>query len=166
MDIDEIRRQNIKTIEREVGGATELSSRVGMSYSQYVNLRDGAPDSKTGKPRGMRKQTAWKFEDAGGKPRGWLDRPVDAFPSPSAPALTDEQRALLADWILLRPEDQKRIRDEIVKLADAARYYRTFFGDKTADPERVNQALPPAPSLPAPSLPAPAKSPKQRKEKQ
>lgn len=71
MDIDEIRRRNIKTLEKQHGPA--LAKRAGMSPSQFYNLRDGAKDSKTGKPRGMRKETAWKIEDAAGVPRGWLD---------------------------------------------------------------------------------------------
>lgn len=40
---------------------------VGMSYAQYINLRDGAKDARSGKPRGMRKETAWRFENAGMK---------------------------------------------------------------------------------------------------
>ena len=72
--IDEIRRGNIKLLEKEAGGAAALAARVQMSYAQYVNLRDGAKDSRTGKPRGMRRATAARFEKAGGKDAGWLDR--------------------------------------------------------------------------------------------
>lgn len=72
MDIDEIRRINLKELEKELG--TDLYKKAGMSPTQFYNLRDGAKDSKTGKPRGMRKQTAWKFEDAANKPRGYLDK--------------------------------------------------------------------------------------------
>lgn len=71
MDIDEIRRSNIRELER-IHGAL-LYKNAGMSPSQYYNLREGAKDSKTGKPRGMRKETAWKIEDSAGVPRGWLD---------------------------------------------------------------------------------------------
>lgn len=73
MDIDDIRRANIKALENEAGSPTQAAERVDMSYSQYINLRDGAKDPRSGKPRGMRKETAWRFEDAFGKPRGWLD---------------------------------------------------------------------------------------------
>ena len=98
-DIDEIRRENIRLLEREVGSPQGAADRVGMSYAQYVNLRDGAKDSKTGKQRGMRKETAWKFEDACGKPRGWLDQPhtsarVEAIPvrQPGIPSLLSQLR--------------------------------------------------------------------------
>lgn len=74
MDIDEIRRNNLWLIEREMGNPTSVAEKVGMTPTQYINLRDGAKDSKTGKPRGMRKETAWKFEDAFSKQRGWLDQ--------------------------------------------------------------------------------------------
>lgn len=72
MDIDEIRRINIRALEAELGAPT-LAKRAEMSLSQFYNLRDGAKDSKTGKRRGMRKMTAWKIEEAAGKPRGYLD---------------------------------------------------------------------------------------------
>jgi hypothetical protein len=72
-DIDEIRRTNILILEKEAGGATQLAARVGMELAQYLNLRDGAKDSKTGKRRGMKKETAWRFDDAGHRHRGWLN---------------------------------------------------------------------------------------------
>ena len=74
-DIDEIRRENLRSIELEFGGPAGAAKQLGMSNSQFTNLRDGAKDSKTGKPRGMRKETARKIELAAGKPAGWLDRP-------------------------------------------------------------------------------------------
>ena len=73
MDIDEIRRTNIRALEVIAGSPKNTADRVGMTYAQYVNTRDGAKEAKTGKPRGMRKETAWRFEDAFGMPRGWLD---------------------------------------------------------------------------------------------
>ncbi|QWA09823.1 hypothetical protein GTU79_21315 [Sodalis ligni] len=72
-DIDEIRRDNLRHIEQECGGPSATAELVGMSPGQFVNLRDGAKDSKTGKARGMRKETARRIEVAAGKPKGWLD---------------------------------------------------------------------------------------------
>lgn len=72
-DIDEIRRQNLRQLELDVGGTTEAAKRCDMTLSQFANLRDGAKDSKTGKPRGMRKETARRIESAFGKLSGWLD---------------------------------------------------------------------------------------------
>lgn len=72
-DIDEIRRKAMGILEQEAGGPVAAAARAGMSYSQWANLRSGAQDSKTGKPRGMRKETARKIEAAFGKVEGWLD---------------------------------------------------------------------------------------------
>ncbi|MBP1034207.1 hypothetical protein J8631_01400 [Serratia fonticola] len=72
-DIDEIRRDNMRLLEAELGGPTEAANCVGMSPAQFSNLKTGAKDSKTGKPRGMRKSTARRIEESAGKPEGWLD---------------------------------------------------------------------------------------------
>lgn len=73
-DIDEIRRKAMLLLEKEVGGPVAAAAKVGWSsYTQWVNLRSGARDSKTGKRRGMRKETARKIEEAFGKQAGWLD---------------------------------------------------------------------------------------------
>lgn len=79
-DIDQIRRENMRTIEEEMGSASIAANAIGMTLAQFLNLRDGAKDSKTGIPRGMRKATAWKIEDGAKKPRGWLD--IDHKDSP------------------------------------------------------------------------------------
>lgn len=80
MDIDELRRINIRTLENCAGSPRAMADLVGMTYVQYVNTRDGAKEAKTGKRRGMRKETAWRFEDAFQLPRGWLDTDHDAGP--------------------------------------------------------------------------------------
>jgi hypothetical protein len=72
-DIDEIRRRAMELLEKEAGGPVAAATRAGMTYTQWANLRSGAADSKTGKPRGMRKETARKIELAFGKDTGWLD---------------------------------------------------------------------------------------------
>lgn len=72
-DIDEIRRRAMGLLEKEAGGPVAAAKRAGMKYAQWANLRSGALDSKSGKPRGMRKETARKIEVAFGKQDGWLD---------------------------------------------------------------------------------------------
>ncbi|MVW72156.1 S24 family peptidase [Bordetella sp. 15P40C-2] len=74
-DIDQIRRDNLRSLEAEAGGPSAAAKLLEMSPAQFMNLRDGAKDSKTGKPRGMRKDTARRIESAAGKPPGWLDTP-------------------------------------------------------------------------------------------
>jgi hypothetical protein len=138
MDIDEIRRQNILILEREAGSVKAMHESVNMSYTQYVNLRDGAKDARSGKPRGMRKETAWRFEDARKKDRGWLDQlhgEARNEPPPSkATALTPRQQALVdlfdgltegqQDEVIRRLQSQKQsneaIVDELVKKRQRA----------------------------------------------
>ena len=88
-DIDEIRRDNIRVIERALGSPAIAANAIGMSLAQYANLRDGAKDSKTGKPRGMHKATARRIEAAAGKPPGWLDIDHDDKTEGPAPAPID-----------------------------------------------------------------------------
>lgn len=72
-DIDEIRRVNLRLLEEESGSPSAAARLLGMSPAQFMNLRDGAKDSRTGKRRGMRKETARRIEENSGKPFGWLD---------------------------------------------------------------------------------------------
>lgn len=72
-DIDDIRRANLQLIQQEVGSAAAAATLLEMSHAQFANLRDGARDSKTGKRRGMRKETARRIESLAMKPHGWLD---------------------------------------------------------------------------------------------
>ncbi|WP_009910630.1 MULTISPECIES: hypothetical protein [pseudomallei group] len=117
-DIDQIRRDNLKIIEAEKGGPAAAAAAIGMSHSQFTNLRDGAKDSKTGRARGMRATTARKIEECAGKPLGWLDTDhSEATPpaqSPAAPAgwehLNAGQRAQVESfigWLLSQPVKQQ-----------------------------------------------------------
>jgi hypothetical protein len=87
-DIDEVRRENMRQIERELGSPAIAAKAIGMELAQYLNLRNGAKDSKTGIPRGMRKSTARKIEDGAKKPSGWLDIDHELF--------SGEERFLMA----------------------------------------------------------------------
>lgn len=70
---DEIRAANLLALIDEAGGPAAFSRKVGMAPSQVAQLAHRSPDSKTGKPRGMRPATARRFEAAGKRPTGWLD---------------------------------------------------------------------------------------------
>ncbi|WPG35335.1 S24 family peptidase [Variovorax sp. EBFNA2] len=100
-DIDEIRRLNLKLVEKEAGGPAEAARLVAMSLAQFANLRDGAKDSKTGKPRGMRKETARRIEVAAGKPEGWLDTEHNANGNAVAPATPAAAPHATADEVVI-----------------------------------------------------------------
>jgi hypothetical protein len=102
-DIDEIRRDNLRIIEVERGGPAAAAAACGMSHSQFTNLRDGAKDSKTGRPRGMRTATARKIEAQIGKPGGWLD--TDHSDAESTGRLTD----LPAGWDMLNAAQRAQV---------------------------------------------------------
>ncbi|MCA7985191.1 hypothetical protein [Burkholderia vietnamiensis] len=114
-DIDQIRRENLKRLEAERGGPAAAAAALGMSHSQFTNLRDGARDSKTGRPRGMRAATARNIEERAGKSLGWLDTDHAAKRGANdAPAgwdqLNVEQRAQVESfigWLLSQPTAQQ-----------------------------------------------------------
>lgn len=89
--IDEIRRSNLATLITEFGGNKTFSERLGVSESQLSQWAKGAANSATGKPRGMRTDTAQRIEAAGGKPPGWLDQPHERGEHPSSPVVPHPQ---------------------------------------------------------------------------
>jgi DNA-binding transcriptional regulator YdaS (Cro superfamily) len=72
--IDDIRRKNLATLITEAGGNKAFAERLGVAESQLSQWANGSANSATGKPRGMRVETAQRLERAGGKPQGWLDQ--------------------------------------------------------------------------------------------
>ncbi len=108
MDIDQIRRINLCDLEK-MHGASALAKKAGMSPAQFYNLRDGAKDSKTGKPRGMRKETAWKLEDAAGVKRGYLDilHAGENAINKESPALSELDRDLLDQFHRFKTDRQQ-----------------------------------------------------------
>lgn len=73
MTIDSIRRQNLKTLSLESGGIGRLAERLSKDQSQVSQWINASPDSRTGKPRGIRSSTCRDIELRLGKPLGWLD---------------------------------------------------------------------------------------------
>ena len=122
-DIDAIRRENLRLIENEMGGLTEAAKLVDMTPSQFGNLRDGAKDSKTGKPRGMRKETARRIEAGAGKPPGWLD--VDHNPKPPLNSIHHAATVdALDDWMNHASPRSKVVIDHLKLLA-----HKNILGD-------------------------------------
>lgn len=136
-DIDEIRRENMRRIEQEVGGPSAAAQAAGMrTTSQWINLRNGAPDSKTGKPRGMHKSTARKLERCFQKPGLWIDTDHSHEPAPadqpdSAKPSIREALDTVLDAIASSP-DRAELRQLLPMLVDTnAQAYR----------ERLHQLL-------------------------
>lgn len=137
MDIDQIRRDNICRLEKAFGGGAALAKIVKMSDAQYYNLRNGAKDSKTGKPRGMRRATAHRFEIACGKPPGWMDadhsrkdqnqssgKIIDIRTEQQFGALNDEELLLVNGFRVARGSSRKLMIDLAREAVDSAADFR------------------------------------------
>jgi hypothetical protein len=61
--IDDIRRENLQVLERQFGSLRGLADVLDRSESQVSQWKNGAVNSGTGKPRGMRTETARFIED-------------------------------------------------------------------------------------------------------
>lgn len=72
-DIDAVRRENLARLVQELGSVVAVAKLMDRSESQISQLLNGSANSKTGKPRGMRKDTARRIEHVTGKSPGWLD---------------------------------------------------------------------------------------------
>lgn len=73
--IDETRRANLALLREEAGGVKKLADLIGISEAQMSQWLRGSADSKSGKPRGMRQESARRIELAMKRPEGWLDVP-------------------------------------------------------------------------------------------
>lgn len=71
--IDDIRRENIARLVDEAGSLKGLADRLQRQDSQVSQWLHGSAHSVTGKPRGMRSETARMIEKTMNKPVGWLD---------------------------------------------------------------------------------------------
>ena len=120
--IDEIRRENLARLVSELGGNKRLAGLVGVSESQMNQWVNGAKESSTGKPRGMRLASCHRIEDATGKSRGWLDQRLDASVAAAAaapaPTLTQALETLGIALAADMPDDVRQdAADLLAKLA-------------------------------------------------
>lgn len=74
--IEETYQDRLNMLIAEYGSAAELSKVIDKSPAQISQWVKGAPDSKTGKPRSMKSETAREIEIKTGKPRAWFDQPI------------------------------------------------------------------------------------------
>ena len=68
-NISDIRRENLRLLEKEAGGRKTLSERMYVQYSQLTNVL--SPNFS----RNIGNSMAREAEKAMGKPEGWLDQP-------------------------------------------------------------------------------------------
>ena len=101
--IEEVRRLRLIELAQEHGSYVALNKLLGLlvrdsTLSQY---RTTAPNSRTGKPRGMGSALARRLEAAAGKPVGWMDTDPDLAASTWPLERVDRER-----YLRLAPEDR------------------------------------------------------------
>lgn len=77
--IEETYRERLLMLSKEYGGQTGLSKRIDKSPAQISQWINGSADSKTGKARSMKSDTAREIEVSLNLPRGWFDQPIDSI---------------------------------------------------------------------------------------
>lgn len=76
--IEETYRERLLMLSKEYGSQSGLSKRIDKSPAQISQWINGSADSKTGKARSMKSDTAREIEVALKLPRGWFDQPVES----------------------------------------------------------------------------------------
>ncbi len=76
--IEETYRERLVMLSKQHGGQTGLSKLIDKSPAQISQWINGSADSKTGKARSMKSDTAREIEIALNLPRGWMDQPINA----------------------------------------------------------------------------------------
>ncbi|WP_186155027.1 XRE family transcriptional regulator [Burkholderia gladioli] len=70
---DEIRRANLTVAIKRFGTAKKLAEAADVSVAYLSQVKNGQPESRTGKPKNMGDEVARKIEAALGEPAGWMD---------------------------------------------------------------------------------------------
>lgn len=93
----EIRREQLRALIEEVGGAGRLSDLIGKTDIQIRQWVNASKDSRTGKPRGISDDAARHIEEMTGKEIGWLDNDPEIIAGWSR--LTEIQRAQVMGFV-------------------------------------------------------------------
>lgn len=75
--IEETYRDRLKMLISEYGSQNALAHVINKSATQISQWLNASPDSKTGRPRAIKSDTAREIEIATGKPYAWFDQPVE-----------------------------------------------------------------------------------------
>lgn len=74
--IEETYRERLQILIEEHGTQAQLGKLIDKSPAQISQWINGSPDSKTGKPRSLKSETAREIEKALKLPKAWFDQPV------------------------------------------------------------------------------------------
>lgn len=74
--IEETYRERLQMLIEKHGGQTNLGKLIDKSPTQISQWINASPDSKTGKPRSLKSDTAREIEIALDLPKAWFDQPI------------------------------------------------------------------------------------------
>ena len=77
--IEETRRDRLAMLEQEFGSQVHLAELIGKSPVQISQWKNASKYSGSEKRRAMDSGTARLIEDKTGKPRGWMDQPLQRY---------------------------------------------------------------------------------------
>jgi hypothetical protein len=111
--IDEIRRDKLKMLAAEHGGIGVFATKIGKSSAQLSQWINASPDSKTGKPRGMRAESCRHIEQLSGLKKGWMDQESSEIISNSTDAHDQSSEQIFRSKVKLSP-NAARLINEII----------------------------------------------------
>lgn len=94
----EIRRTNLERLIARVGSMEALAEAAGTSSVYLSQIRNRAPDAKTGRPREMGSQMAQRLCAAAGMPEGWMDREHEQPRQEGQPSVWPFKRLTRDQW--------------------------------------------------------------------
>ena len=119
LTIDEIRRNNLKTLVAQCGGITNLNRKLGrLEIDSTLNqIANAAPDSKTRNPKGMGSRMARTIETSLGLPRGYMDNTQDST-WPFQKIAKERLEKLSAHQLQVVEETLQRLLEAILGIED------------------------------------------------
>jgi DNA-binding transcriptional regulator YdaS (Cro superfamily) len=71
--IEDVRRENLQRLRKELGSVKALAERLGKEPPQVSQWLNASVHSVSGKPRTISSESCREVERALGKPEGWMD---------------------------------------------------------------------------------------------
>jgi hypothetical protein len=121
--IEEIRRANFSSLVAEAGGVSKFAEKMTKSQSQFSQIINKSPDSKTGKPKEIGSKLAREIEQRLGKEIGWMDHE----PEEQEFAVFKRLPPAVRSWIMENAQSLEK-KGETSEQNQAARSGRTYFG--------------------------------------
>lgn len=132
--IEDIRRARLDLLINEFGSVAALAQRLDRQPAQVSQWRNASIDTKSGKPRYMKSETARRIESLTGKPDGWMDQPIpksnavnedrEIYSLGEVHKLTYEERLLL-DWFRSKTLIERKAVFDLLKIPDTIDFVKS-----------------------------------------